>query len=161
MRRLLFAPAVSVLILVPAGHAAAAPTRAQTVRVISTPISQTIVDVAPKAKGPGELGKGDIIRATSSLENAVRQLGKSKGVVVGYDSIAITVVKPPKARATVHVTLPGGTLTVSGAYDLAVSGTQRLQVVGGTGAFRGARGTATSSALPDGRSLNVYALRLP
>jgi len=77
MRRVLLAPAVSVLVLATAGHGTAAATRTQTLRVISTPTSQTIVDVAPKATGPGQLGKGDIIRATSSLENAVRQLGKA------------------------------------------------------------------------------------
>jgi hypothetical protein len=161
MRRSLLAPAVAVVLLAPAGHGTAAQTRTQTIRLISTPTSQTIVDVAPKAKGPGQLGKGDIVRATSSLENAVRQLGKAKGIVVGYDSMAITVVKAPKARATVHVTLPGGTLTARGAYDLGVSGTQRLQIVGGTGAFKGARGTASSSDTHDGRYLNVYILRLP
>jgi len=161
MRRAFLATAASVLLLAPAGQGTAAASRTQTLRVISNPTSQTVIDVAPKATGPGQLGKGDIIRATSTLENAVRQLGMAKGAIVGFDSIAITVVKKPKARATVHVTLPGGTLTVRGAYDLGVSGTQRLQIVAGTGAFKGARGTAASSALHDGRSLNVYKLLLP
>jgi Dirigent-like protein len=164
MARSLLAPVLFILVVVLAGSASAAPLRAertQTLRLISTSTSQSIRDVAPKTASQGRMTKGDMIIGTSNLENAVRQLARAKGTLVGNDGFVVTVGTPPKARITVHVTLPGGTLTASGSYDLAATGKHVIQVVGGTGAFNGARGTATSSALPDGRSLNVYALRLP
>jgi hypothetical protein len=159
------APALLVaLLVVAATNASASVARAErslTLRLISTPTSQSVVDVAPNTAYQGQLTRGDAVRGTSALANAVRQLGKAKGIRVGNDGFVITVGTPPNARITVHVTLPGGTLSASGLVRLGYDGEQTIQVVGGTGTFEGARGTVSSSGLPDGRSSNVYALRLP
>jgi len=158
----LVTPALAVALLAAvAGYAAAAQTRTQTLRLISTPTSQSVTDLAPRTAAQGRLTKGDTIRGTSSLANAVRQLGKAKGARVGSDGFVISVAAPPNARIMVHVTLPGGTLSATGVFDVATNVAQSIRIIGGTGAFKGARGTASSSGLSDGRSLNVYILQLP
>jgi hypothetical protein len=84
--RLLLVPALVAALVVVGADAAASSGRAErslTLRLISTPTSQSVDDIAPKTTSKGELTRGDAIRGTSVLANAVRQLGKAKGSASG------------------------------------------------------------------------------
>ena len=117
-------------------------------------------DVPPKGLAQGNASKGDSVSGTSILRNAIAQFGKAKGAVVGGDTYSFTFTTPSKALITVKAKLPDGTIRAKGRADF--SG-QRLiiPVIGGTGAYAGARGTSESESLSGDRSLNVYRLRLP
>lgn len=64
-----------------------------------------------------------------------------------------------RARLKTVAKLPGGTLTVDGPLRSAGNGAVSAQVVAGTGAFAGARGTLTILA-PTGpkTAVNIYRL---
>jgi hypothetical protein len=65
--------------------------------------------------------------------------GAHRGAHVGHVNIVATVVAPNVAYITAVATLPGGTLSISGENNFAATG-DRLAIVGGTGAYAGARG---------------------
>jgi hypothetical protein len=137
-----------VVLAVPMATTAAAPGK---FRVVSITTSSRVTD-----KAPSGASAGDTYVTTSRLVNAARQFGKAKGAVVGSDRATTTLTAPRKARVDGRVTLPGGTLTVRGA--LKEQGASFVApVVGGTGAFRGARGTVTITGT-DKRATNTYAL---
>jgi hypothetical protein len=129
-----------------------------TIRLVSTGGSAKIlVDKTPK----GVPSKGDVVRETTTLKNAVRQFGKAKGAVVGSDVAVYTFVSSTAASMKVTATLPGGTLR--GTARLEGTALPVLKVVGGTGTFAGARGTGRVLPAPAGVKgvLNTYRLRLP
>lgn len=114
------------------------------------------VDRAPKHV----VSKGDVYWEREVLRNQVPQFGRPKNAIVGRDYTKFSVLSQDMAIAQVRVRLPGGTLLAQGRESGKVtSGT--IAVVGGTGSFAGARGTAYIGDLGSGRSLNVYRLRLP
>jgi hypothetical protein len=159
-RRTLFAAIVALVVF---AAAFATPTasgtagqRSSVIRLISIPGRTVERDLPPK----GAPNKGDSLSGTSTLRNAVAQFEKPKGAVVGSDSYSITLTAPPRALVKARVKLPGGTLRLQGEASLAVN-VIKVPVVGGTGAFAGARGTSAVSELSGGRSLNVYRLRIP
>ena len=160
-RTLVAALLFMLLVALPVQAASHAGTRTITVRLISTGYEgQTVVDRAPKH----EVSKGDVIVATSFLRNAVAQLGRAKGAVVGGDSATFTVLTRTHADLRVEMSLPGGTLRAGGRVRLGA--VQTYAVTGGTGTFAHARGTGESRALASkwgggNRRLNVYRLRLP
>ena len=106
------------------------------------------------AKGPS---RGDRYVTTSRLVNAKRQFGAKKGTVVGSDRGTITLTGPRSARVNGVATLPGGTIRVRGPLDEQTNATLVVPVVGGTGAFAGARGTLTINGT-EKRAWNVYRL---
>ena len=116
----------------------------------------------PKMAASGGLpSKGDVVRGTSVLKNAAPQFGKPKGTVVGSDVYSMTITRAPyRVSVSVKVKLPDGTIQAKGRGDLQAP-TLTIPVVGGTGAYAGARGTSTASGLTGNRSLNVYRVRLP
>ena len=133
-------------------------TASLTIRLVSTGGSAKIVtDKTPK----GVPSAGDVVRETTTLKNAVRQFGKAKGAVVGSDVAVYTFVSSTAANMKVTVKLPGGTLR--GTARLEGTSLPRLKVVGGTGAFAGARGTGVVAPAPAVVKgvLNTYRLRLP
>lgn len=149
--------AILALVLALGGQAARSTSEGSlTIRLISTFVSGREVDRAPK----GRLSKGDTAYVRSVLRNAVPQLGRPKGAVVGRDDAVFTVLTPPTALLKVQVKLPGGTLQVQGRVRLTQQSAV-LAVVGGTERFASARGTSEVRDLSDGRSLNVYRLLLP
>ncbi len=160
-RTLVAALLIMLLTALPVQAASHAGTRTITVRLISTGYEgQTVVDRAPKH----QVSKGDVIVATSFLRNAVAQLGRAKGAVVGGDSATFTVLTRTHADLRVEMSLPGGTLRAGGRVRLGA--VQTYAVAGGTGTFAHARGTVESRALASkwgsgNRRLNVYRLRLP
>jgi hypothetical protein len=146
------------LLAVPAQAADGSDAASVTVRLVSTSGSAKIVtDKTPK----GVPSAGDVVRETTTLKNAVRQFGKAKGAVVGSDVAVYTFVSSTAANMKVTVKLPGGTLR--GTARLEGTTLPKLKVVGGTGAFAGARGTGVVAPAPAGVKgvLNTYRLRLP
>ena len=84
-----------------------------TIRLIGTAAtSRYLVDHAPK----GYPNKGDVVRETSTLRNAVAQFARPKGAIVGRDVWITTIVIPPFGKADVKAatTLPGGTIRAVG-----------------------------------------------
>jgi hypothetical protein len=160
MMKLILATLVSlVLLTVPAQAGNDSESRTQTIRVVSKVVDFRILVNRP----PSSVGNvGDKLQARNSLRNAVAQLGRPKGALVGSDvqTITVTSVTPTRVRVTLTVTLPGGTLRVAGTVT---SPKQALPVVGGSGDFAGARGTTEVKSLDaDGDpALNIYRLRLP
>lgn len=154
--------AVCVLVLGSPAQAGRQQTAAtMTIRLMVTPAgSRYLVDHAPK----GYPNKGDVIRETSTLRNAVAQLGRPKGAIVGSDTWITTVVIAPFGKADVKATttLPGGTIRAQGAVTAAQT-TGTFRVVGGTGEYADARGSISSRNLNanGSRGLSVYRIRVP
>ena len=149
MKRPLPLLALLVLLALPA-RAGAAPA---TLRLVSVPIQNKITDVPPKGAS-----KGDVVHQRTRLFNASRQLGKPKGVYIGYDVSVVRFTSPTSAVIDVVVHLPGGTLHIHGKIfsDRTVT---TYPVVGGTGVFANAHGTGTEIDDPnEPRALNVYHL---
>ena len=146
-----------MLIALP-GHAAdRAAARTQTITLVSKTVSvRALADKAPK----GKPSRGDVFQEKSELRNAVAQFGRPKGALVGSDVAVATLLETPRLRLRITVKLPGGTLRAGGV--IAIVG-QRFPVIGGTGAFAGARGSSEVRRLdPDGGlALNIYRLQLP
>jgi len=130
-----------------------------TIRLLSVSDPGTLRRDRPPRGVPS---KGDVVVVSSVLRNRVPQFGAPKGAVVGGDYAVLTVVSKYIASVNVRVTLPGGTLRVSGRENgKKTSGT--LPVVGGTGRFAGARGTSYIRNVDKSstRAVNVYRLRIP
>ena len=132
-----------------------------TIRVIGSAAgSRYLVDHAPK----GYPNKGDVVRETSTLRNAVAQFGRPKGATVGSDVWITTIVIPPFGRVDVKAatTVPGGTIRAVGTVT-ATQTTGTFRVVGGTGKYAGARGTLSLRNInaSGSRAVIVYRLQLP
>ena len=132
-----------------------------TIRLIaSAASSRYLVDHSPK----GYPNKGDVVRETSTLRNAVAQFGRPKGAVVGSDVWITTIVIAPFGKADVKAvtTVPGGTIRSVGTVT-ATQMTGTFRVVDGTGTYADARGTLrlrnTNSS--GSRAMIVYRLQLP
>jgi hypothetical protein len=132
-----------------------------TIRLIgSAASSRYLVDHSPK----GYPDKGDVVRETSTLRNAVAQFGRPKGAIVGSDVWITTIVIPPFGRADVKATttVPGGTIRAVGTVT-ATQTTGSFRVVGGTAKYARARGTLSLRNLnaSGSRGVIVYRLQLP
>lgn len=153
--------AVSVPVLtVPAQAAQQESLSTTTIRLIGTASgSRYLVDHAPK----GYPNKGDVVRATTTLRNAVAQFVRPKGAIVGNDIWITTIVIAPFGKAGVKATttLPGGTIRASGSVTAAQT-SATFRVVGGTGTYARAHGTISWRNLNAGgsRGLSVYRLQL-
>ena len=120
--------------------------------------SLTITDVPPKTLIRFEYTKGDTIRGTELLRNAVRQFNKPKGAAVGTDRYVILAVAYQKISVDFVVRFPGGTVHAHGEGK---PGSGEVPIVGGTGRYAGATGMAGGRHLADSRKLNVYRLQIP
>jgi hypothetical protein len=132
-----------------------------TIRLVGTASSSRyLVDHAPK----GYPNKGDVVRATSNLRNAVAQFGRPKGAIVGSDVWITTIVIPPFGKVDVKVatTVPGGTIRSVGTLT-ATQMTGSFRVVGGTGRYASARGALSlgNFSASASRAVIVYRLQLP
>jgi hypothetical protein len=156
--RFLLATVLGVgLLALPAQAAHQDESATRTIRLVATNGTvRVLVDRAPK----GKASKGDVVQERTTLSNAVAQFGRAKGAVVGSDVVnhTITAVGPP-IRLSLKLTakLPGGTLRGT------ASGSPRIKVVGGTGAFANARGTLEVRDHNGSKPgvLNIYRLQLP
>ena len=135
-----------------------ADSKSMTIRLTS---ATTAVEVLRDREPTNVVSAGDVLRARSTLRNAVAQFGRPKGAVVGRDVGVVTMVAAAEGNVKVIATLPGGTIRLSGR-DTAVPN-ESLRVTGGTGKFAGALGVVAVRLLDVRirRALNVYRLQLP
>ena len=135
-----------------------ADSKSMTIRLTST---TTALEVVRDREPTNALSAGDVLRARSTLRNAVAQFGRPKGAVVGKDVGVVTMVAATEGSTKVTATLPGGTIRSSGKDTGGVN--QPLRVTGGTGDFAGARGVVEVRLLDlrTRRALNVYRVQLP
>jgi hypothetical protein len=138
----------------------AAAAKSFTIRVYVDAVTQSIKDVPPRTFRLGhEYTKGDTIRGTESLRNAVPQFNKPKGANVGTDRYVITTVAWQKITFDLVARLPGGTVHAHGEGK--VGSPPKVPIVGGTGLYAGATGVAEGQHLANGEKLNVYRLQVP
>jgi hypothetical protein len=152
---------LSLVIALPAAASDAAATRSATIRILITPVTRTFTDVAPKTHAmTGEYTKGDTLKGTSILRNAVPQFGKPKGARIGTDRFVETALSPQRIVFDGVSRLPGGTVHARGIMR-EVAGKLTVTIVGGTGSYAGATGVIAGSHLPSGVTLDVARLQLP
>ena len=156
---MILALALSTGVVALSAHGASAGSEAsRTIRLISTTTQvNVLVDRAPKRVA----NAGDVFLARSMLRNGIAQFGKPTGAVVGGDVATVSLVSANRSDVKMTVKLPGGTLRVAGRVE--DQRVQTIPVVGGTGAFAGARGTCAITGLDasGNRARNVYRLSLP
>jgi len=79
---------LSLVLALPVAASDTAATKSVTIRILITPVMRTFTDVAPKTHPmTGEYTKGDTLKGTSILRNAVPQFGKPNGARVGSSHI--------------------------------------------------------------------------
>jgi hypothetical protein len=137
---------------------------AQVITVLSTSTNFDVVKDVPPLGTRARLSRGDVVVADSRLRNAVRQFGKPAGTVIGRDHIRLVLESANSGMLRLTTTLPGGTLSCRGRVDVR-SPRATIKCTNGTGAFRGATGTARAAPAPKNRygadSLNTFRLRAP
>ena len=140
--------------LTPATHAEGT----TVIRLISTfDHANVIVDREPL----GAVSRGDVIVSFDRLANATGQFGRPKGARVGHDRGQFRYLSPTRMHIDGWTTLPGGRMHVRSMVRPVRGGIVAIDVVGGTGAFAGARGTVTVTPYPTAaRTLLVYRVQL-
>jgi hypothetical protein len=118
-------------------------------------------DAPPKAKitkqGPDRLTPGDVLAFRSLLTQGGKQVGELGA------TCAIThagTFATARAQCEGTATLPGGelALNVSGAFG---ANTTRGAIVGGTGDYKGAGGTFTSTNVENGPNKDTFEIQIP
>ena len=161
MRSALAIGCLGVLLLaVPVQAGQRSESKVVSIRLVSKTVStRVLVDRAPK----DEPSTGDVQQAKLDLRNAVAQLGRPKGALIGTGVVVgrVTSLAQVRIRMNVIAKLPGGTFRAAGTY--AAQRSVDIPVVGGTGAFANAGGMLrVDTFAPDARSaLMTYRLRLP
>lgn len=150
--------AVSLVMALPAAASDAATAKSFTIRVYVKEVTQSIKDVPPKTLVGFEYTKGDTIRGTELLRNALPQFDKPKGADVGTDRYVIFAVAYQKVRVDFVASFPGGTVHLHGVGK---PGSGKVPIVGGTGLYAGATGVAEGRHLANGKKLNIYRLQIP
>jgi hypothetical protein len=155
-----FLASVSLVMALPAAASDAAAPKSVTIRVVVKEVTQSIKDVPPRTFAlEHEYTKGDTIRGTELLRNAVRQFDKPKGATVGTDRYVITAVALQKIRVDFVTRFPGGTVH---AHGVGKAGSKpEVPIVGGTGVYAGATGSIEGRHLANGEKLNIYRLHVP
>jgi len=144
----------------PAAASDAATATSLTIRVYVKRVMQLIKDVPPRTfRLAHEYTKGDTIRGTEILRNAVRQFNKPKGANVGTDRYVIIAVAWQKVRVDFVTRFPGGTVHAHGEGK--VGSKPEVPIVGGTGLYAGATGVIEGQHLANGEKLNIYRLQVP
>lgn len=154
VRRLVpvLAAVAAAVALVPASQAATSLTLELT---SYTTITKTH-DSAPR----GKANKGDRIDFKDLLVTTGKQLGKAKGKAVGYDAGTVLYTSATRQMISGVTTFPGlGTITFEGEMKTAKDGTVTVPIVGGTGQFKGVKGTLVIGT-GDQKAPNTYRLSL-
>ena len=152
---------LSLVVVLPIAASDTAAAKSVTIRVLITPVTRSFTDVAPKTHAmTGEYTKGDKLKGTSILLNAVPQFGKPKGARVGTSRFVETALSPQRIMFDGISSLPGGTVHARGVMH-EVGGNLTVAVVGGTGLYARATGVIKGSHLPSGVTLDVARLQVP
>ena len=119
----------------------------RTIVVIESPVSDTVIDLAPEGDSMGDL---------LVFANAVYD--ESHESIVGTDQGSCVRTVPGAAwECTWTLLLSNGQIVVQGPF-LDVAETSTLAITGGAGAYAGARGEMTLSSTPDGEFMFTYAI---
>ena len=143
----------------PASASDAAATKSLTIRVYVDEVTQSIKDVPPKTLNIGYYTKGDTIRGTDVLRNALPQFDRPEGAVVGTDRYVKIAVASQTISFDFVASLPGG--TVHAHAEGKIGSAPRLPIVGGTGRYAGATGVVEGLHLANGKKVNIYRLQTP
>jgi hypothetical protein len=129
----------------PAARSAAPPTGTQ--QVVLRPKSFSFADVAPKRKGDSAPSPGDASIITYRVYDAggAKQIGRAQFVCVA------TGRRGEHEQCTGTIALPGGQIATQGDAE-------NIAIVGGSGAYAGARGTATGEDHPDSVDVTLHFL---
>ena len=161
----MFRPAVLAIALVTAGCASAGlalaantpandDARAQasvpptgTLQMVLRPQSLSLVDNPPKRSGDGPPSPGDASIVSYRVFDAsgAKRLGHAQFVCVATDR------RGQREQCTGTIALPGGQIATQGDAD-------NVAVVGGTGSYAGARGTATGHDHPHTVDVTIHFL---
>ncbi len=117
------------------GAAAHSKTGQPTLHLVETGGGLQIVDNAPKAKHPYDFSAGDMVIVTRSLYHP-------NGSRAGSLRLVCIATNATTQQCNGTETLASGTLEVAGISSPAPNTT--VAIVGGTGAYNGARGTSVS-----------------
>ena len=159
LRAAVLLASVSLVMALPAAASDAATAKSFTIRVYVKEVTQSIKDVPPKTLKLGnEYTKGDTVRGTEILRNAVRQFNKPKGAKVGTDRYVMFAVAYQKVRVDFVVRFPGGTVHLHGEGK--IGSKPEVPIVGGTGVYAGATGSIEGRHLANGEKLNIYRLQI-
>jgi hypothetical protein len=160
LRAAVLLASVSLVMGLPAAASDAATAKSFTIRVYVKQVTQLIKDVPPKTfKLAHEYTKGDTIRGTEILRNALRQFNKPKGAEVGTDRYVIIAVAWQKVSVDFVTRFPGGTVHAHGEGK--IGSKPKVPIVGGTGLYAGATGSIEGQHLANGKKLNIYRLQIP
>jgi hypothetical protein len=129
----------------PGARAAAPPTGTQ--QVVLQPKSFSFADVAPKRSGDGPPSPGDASITTYRVLDAggVKRIGRAQFVCVSTDR------RGEHEQCSGTIALPGGQIATQGDAE-------NVAIVGGTGAYAGARGTAAGEDHPDRVDVTLHFL---
>jgi hypothetical protein len=126
-------------------HAAAPPTG--TLQIVLRPQSFHLADLPPKRSGDAPPSPGDASIVTYRVfdSTGAKRLGRAQFVCVAVDR------RGEHEQCSGTIALPDGQIATQG--DAA-----NMAVVGGSGAYAGARGTATGQDHPDSVDVTVHFL---
>jgi hypothetical protein len=129
----------------PRARASGPPTGA--LQMVLRPRSFNVVDNPPKRSGDGPPSPGDasIVGYRVFDPSGAKRLGRAQFVCVATDR------RGEHEQCTGTIALPGGQLATQGDAD-------NVAVVGGTGAYAGARGTATGQDHPHSVDVTIHFL---
>ena len=129
----------------PAARASAPPTGS--LQIVLRPQSFHLADLPPKRSGDGPPSPGDtsIITYRAFDASGAKRLGRAQFVCTAVDRLG------EHEQCTGTIALTDGQLATQGDAD-------NIAVVGGTGAYAGARGTATGEDHPDSVDVTVHFL---
>jgi len=114
-------------------------------QMVLRPASFRLADLPPKRSGDGPPSPGDasIITYRVSDASGAKRLGRAQFVCVAVDR------RGRHEQCTGTIDLPDGQIATQGDAE-------NVAVVGGTGAYAGARGTATGEDHPDHVDVTVH-----
>src|SRR6266498_337284 len=152
--------AVTAGVLVTGGSAATARQTPTEIRIVTVDIGPGGgADVPPQGDS---IGDSDTFTSVGSDPKTGRRLGRAEAVCTIFEIAKPGGYGPPVRNATFHcygiVRLRGGQLTLSGRVHFDGQGKPSggpAAILGGTGRFAGARGSATSRPLGEGKELTV------
>jgi hypothetical protein len=129
----------------PGAHQSAPP--AGTLQIVLRPQSFHVVDTPPKRSGDGPPSPGDTSITTYRVFDATgaQRRGRAHVVCVSTDR------RGEHEQCTGTIALPDGQIATQGDAD-------NVAVVGGSGAYAGARGTATGQDHPDSVDVSIHFL---
>jgi hypothetical protein len=151
--------AATVAVLATAGSTAPASKVPREIRVVSVNVAGGGADVPPEG---ASVGDSDTFTGVVSDAKSGRRLGRSEAVCTIFDIAKPGGHGPPARNTTFHcssmVRLRDGQLTAFGRVHFDGQGNESnapFAILGGTGRYAGARGSARSRPLGEGRTLVV------